>query len=232
MVFSAFILCFFGLSGMTCQEAEKAVEADGEWKVLFDGETLTGWKPVKEDGHPEKGWTVQNGILTIGSNTDAGDIITGDQFSSFELELEFNITPGANSGIKYFVQPGTSLGLEYQILDDDRHPDAREGVGGNRTVASLYDLIPPENKQVNPPGEWNKARILVRGDHVEHWLNGTKVVGFNRRCQTFRALIQKSKYSDIGQFGQLEKGHLLLQDHGDEVSFRNIRLRVIGENIK
>jgi hypothetical protein len=154
-----------------------------------------------------------------------------ESFSSFELKLEFKITPGANSGIKYFVDPelnkgeGSAIGLEYQILDDDVHPDARMGRDGNRTLASLYDLIAaPENKIVHPVGEWNEARIVARGNHVEHWLNGEKVLEFERGSPEFRELVARSKYKVWKDFGELPEGHILLQDHGNRVSFRNIKI--------
>ncbi len=195
------------------------------WKLLFDGKTSNGWKGAQSETFPERGWEIKDETLSVLPGNKGGDIVTIDQFASFELSLEFKLTPGANSGIKYFVLPGTSLGLEYQILDDDRHPDAKQGVAGNRTLASLYDLIPAENKTSNPVGEWNQARIVVKGNHIEHWLNGEKVVEYDRDTQCFRALIQKSKYKDIEDFGLHPRGHILLQDHGDAVSFQNIKLR-------
>lgn len=197
------------------------------WKLLFDGKTSEGWKSARESTFPESGWEIDEGTLTVRAAKRGGDIVTEDQYSDFELSLEFRLTPGANSGIKYFVQPGTSLGLEYQILDDERHPDAREGVEGNRTIASLYDLIPAENKKVNPVGEWNHARVVVTGSRVEHWLNGVKVVKYERTTQCFRALVAKSKYKDIDNFGLHPKGHILLQDHGDTVSFRQIKIKIL-----
>jgi hypothetical protein len=149
------------------------------------------------------------------------------------------ITEGANSGIKYFVDTGlnqaqgSAIGLEYQILDDGKHPDAKAGVGGNRTLASLYDLIPAANlsepdrkeKRFSGVGQWNRARIVVQGSHVEHWLNNIKVVEYERGTQMFRALVAKSKYNVWPNFGELPKGHILLQDHGDRVSFRSIKIR-------
>lgn len=207
-------------------------EAQQGWKLLFDGKTSTGWKGAQLEIFPDSGWVIKDGVLTVLVGKRSGDIITVDQYSSFELSLEFKLTPGANSGIKYFVQPGTSLGLEYQILDDELHVDARQGVGGNRTLASLYDLIPAETKRSNPVGEWNQARIVVQGNHIEHWLNNKKVVEYDRGSQCFRALIQKSKYKDIENFGLHAKGHILLQDHGDAVSYRNIKIRETGERRK
>ena len=201
-------------------------EQQAGWKLLFDGKTSTGWKSSKKESFPERGWRIEDGTLTVMAGERGGDIVTVDQYSNFELSLEFKLTPGANSGIKYFVQPETGLGLEFQVLDDSKHPDANMGVAGNRTLSSLYDLIPAENRKINPVGEWNHARIVVQGSHVEHWLNGVKVLEYNRHSQCFRALIQKSKYKDIENFAQHPQGHILLQDHGDTVSYRNIKIRV------
>ena len=170
-------LCFFavfssiGLSQLpVLTEKEKA---DG-WQLLFDGKSSTGWKSARGDKFPEKGWEIKDGILAVLAKQRGGDIVTTDQYANFELALEFKLTPGANSGIKYDVQPNTGLGLEYQILDDEQHPDANQGVAGNRTVGSLYDLIPAENKIVKPMGEWNQALLIVNGNEVENWLNGNK----------------------------------------------------------
>ena len=204
-------------------------EIEQGWRLLFDGKTSNGWKGAQSDIFPDSGWVINDGVLTVLAGKQGGDIVTIDQYSSFELSIEFKLTSGANSGIKYFVQPGTSLGLEYQILDDERHADASQGVAGNRTLASLYDLIPAENKNPNPIGKWNEARIVVKGNHVEHWLNRIKVIEYVRGTQCFRALLQKSKYKDIEKFGLHPRGHILLQDHGDTVSFRNIKIKVIGE---
>jgi len=169
-------------------------------------------------------------IVNFKKITDALEAIE-KLYGNFELSLEFKLTPGANSGIKYFVfpkqpnQPGSAIGLEYQVLDDERHPDAKAGVQGNRTASSLYDLIPADNKVVKPIGQWNSASIVVNGSQVQHWLNGVKVVQFNRHCQTFLALLQKSKYAKYENFGQIKEGHILLQDHGNLVSYRNIKIR-------
>jgi hypothetical protein len=216
----------------------KAEQQQG-WKLLWDGKTTKGWRGVYQDKFPTNGWAIENGELMKvkaegGESAAGGDIITEDQYSSFELALEFLITPGANSGIKYFVterQPrpeGSAIGLEFQILDDNLHPDAKLGKNGNRTIGSLYDLIPaPKNKKVNPPGQWNHARILVKDAHVEHWLNGQKTLEYERGSEAFRALVAESKYKKWEGFGEAPQGHILLQDHGDEVKFRNIKIRVL-----
>lgn len=213
------------------------------WRLLWDGKTTTGWRGAKLNHFPDKGWEIKDGVLTVlatdgGESTGPGDIITQEQFSDFDLELEFMVTPGANSGIKYFVQPelnkkaGSAIGCEFQILDDERHPDAKKGVNGNRTLASLYDLIPADNlsvpgrgKQFKGVGVWNKARIVSRNGKVEHWLNGEKAVEYDRWSQMFRALAAYSKYKVWRNFGQWPQGHVLLQDHGNTVHFRSIKIR-------
>lgn len=213
------------------------------WHLLWDGKTSEGWRGAKLDHFPESGWTIDDGVLTIeatdgGEATGPGDIVTRAQYSNFELELEFKITEGANSGIKYFVDPdlnkaeGSAIGTEFQILDDRRHPDAKKGVAGNRTVGSLYDLIAAKNlsvpgrgKPFNGVGSWNKARIISKDGHVEHWLNNQKIVEYDRFSQMFTALVAYSKYKKWENFGRWPQGHLLLQDHGNEVSFRSIKVR-------
>lgn len=221
-------------------------EIDKGWRLLWDGKTSTGWKGAKLDYFPKSGWETTNGELTVlatdgGESTGPGDIITEKVFSSFELELEFKITEGANSGIKYFVDPelnkgaGSAIGCEFQILDDANHPDAKLGVNGNRTIGALYDLIAPENlsipgrgKQFKGIGSWNKARIVVNGPKVEHWLNNEKVVEYDRSSQMFRALVAYSKYKDWPKFGQWPTGHILLQDHGNTVNYRSIKIRELN----
>ena len=186
---------------------------------------------------------MKDGVLTVISNNGKpgnGDIITKQTYARFELTAEFKITPGANSGIKYFVQadsdpavPGikrtpAGVGFEFQILDDVLHPDAKLGTNGNRTIGSLYDVIPAsKDKKVNPVGEWNSMRIVVDGDHVEHWLNGKKVLEFSRSSDDFKKHVAESKFKDMPGFGKWTEGHILLQDHGDAVSFRNVKIRVL-----
>ena len=213
------------------------------WRMLWDGKSTNGWRGAKLDKFPASGWTINEGVLTIegadgAESAGPGDIITDQLYSEFELELEFMITEGANSGIKYFVDPelnkgaGSAIGCEFQILDDNRHPDAKQGIKGNRTLGSLYDLITAENlsvpgrtKQFKGVGAWNQARIYVKNGYVEHWLNNEKVVEYDRQSQMFRALVAYSKYSKWPEFGQWPEGHILLQDHGNTVHFRSIKIR-------
>jgi hypothetical protein len=213
-------------------------EKKAGWRLLWDGHSTNGWRGARLAAFPDKGWEMKDGVLTVldtggAESTAGGDIITTEKFSAFELVLDFKITPGANSGIKYYVDPelnkgvGSAIGLEFQILDDALHPDAKLGRDGNRTIGSLYDLIPAANKKVNPIGEWNTARLVSKGRHVEHWLNGVKVLAFERGSPAFRDFVKASKYTVWPSFGELPSGHILLQDHGNQVSFRNIKLRTL-----
>ncbi len=207
------------------------------WALLWDGSTSGGWRGVKGQTFPQKGWSIRDGALSVQGG--GGDIVTARDYRDFELSADFRLTPGANSGIKYFPEPallkreGTAVGLEYQLLDDERHPDAKMGRDGNRTLGSLYDLIAARNlsdpdspgKRLNPPGEWNRAVIVARGRHVEHWLNGFKIVEYERGSPAFRALVAGSKFASMPGFGEAGQGPILLQDHGDRVDFRSIKLR-------
>ena len=215
-----------------------STEKRNGWILLFDGKTTTGWRGAYRDEFPAQGWKIEGGELIVIKSDgrearNGGDIITKEKYGNYELTLEAKLTPGANSGVKYFVterlpkSPGSAIGLEFQILDDDLHPDAKMGKNGNRTIGSLYDLIPATSKTPRAIGEWNQVRIISKNNKVEHWLNGSKVVEYERGSPAFRALVADSKYKNFEGFGEAPEGHLLLQDHGDEVHYRNIKLRTL-----
>ena len=206
--------------------------------LLFNGNNLEGWRTAGQTTPPEKGWQVDNGILHIlpqvaNQNSKFGDMVSINQFKAFELNFDFKLTEGANSGIKYFVtESGNSkagLGLEYQILDDERHPDAKLGTEGNRTLSSLYDLIPADKLDARfqkKIGEWNHGKIMVYPNNlVQHWLNGFKVVEYKRGSNIYKVLVAHSKFVKSKNFGLSEKGPILLQDHGDAVFYKNIKIR-------
>ncbi|MEY3897319.1 MAG: hypothetical protein RLZZ214_2840 [Verrucomicrobiota bacterium] len=219
------------------QNTLSAEETAAGWKLLWDGKTSEGWRSAKGPDFPKAGWKIENGELVINEtggaeSAAAGDIITKAKFSDFELSVDFKITPGANSGIKIFVDPeinkgeGSAIGPEFQVLDDDRHPDAKLGRDGNRTIGSLYDMMTaPATKRVYPPGSWNNARILSDGKHVTFWLNGVKTVEFERGSEAWKKTVADSKYKKWTAFGELPEGHILLQDHGNTVAYRNVKIR-------
>lgn len=213
------------------------------FRLLWDGKTTEGWRGAKMDKFPTAGWEIKDSLLcTIESggaeSRGGGDIVTVDKYNNFELEVDFRITEGANSGIKYFVDTelnkgaGSAIGCEFQILDDNKHPDAKKGINSNRTVGSLYDLItahsysePNKKKRGASPGQWCKARVIVKGGKVQHYLNNIKVVEYDRYTQMFNALVAYSKYNKWPNFGQANEGHILLQEHGNKVDFRSIKIR-------
>ncbi len=213
-------------------------EKHNGWRLLFDGHSSAGWIGAYKDSFPQKGWVVENGNLTVlaskdGEAANGGDIVTSEEFAAFDLSFEFRLSAGANSGVKYFVtltekNTGSAIGLEYQLLDDKVHPDAKEGRDGNRTLASLYDLITAKKQDrfVHPIGAWNSGRIIVYpNNHVEHYLNGIKVLEYDRGSEAYKELVAISKYKIWENFGEAAKGRILLQDHGHEVNFRSIKIR-------
>jgi len=200
-------------------------------RLLWDGKSGDGWRSIKTDSFPARGWEIANGELTVlpkNAGGGAGDIITRETYSSFILKVDFRLTDAANSGIKYFFDPKRNGGttLEYQVLDA-KHPDATKGRDGNRTVASLYDVMPAAGAKPKPVGEWNTAMIVSKGRQVEHWLNGEKVLAFERGSDAFRKAVALSKFSKQPNWGEQEAGHILLQDHQDRVSYRNIKIKIL-----
>ena len=200
------------------------------WQLLFDGQTLNGWRGIKRVDAPAC-WRVIDGALVVNAkgkiNIDRGDLITERTFGDFELAFEWRMDDrGGNSGVKYYVLEELSsvlggIGLEYQIQDD-------AGAGNPQPyhrVAALYELYPAEGAVAGPLGEWNHSRIVSRQKHVEHWLNGVKVLEYERGGNDFRLRVIKSKFSRVPQFGEAEAGHILLQQHGSTVAFRSIKVR-------
>ncbi len=230
---------------VACESQQEQSEAE-EWKILFDGETFAGWRGVGRDSVPAGHWIIEDGTIrkvasgdvptaADGQPLEGGDIMTVDTYGNFELVLEWKVSAGANSGVKYNVSEEMStgappvhaaLGFEYQILDDALHPDAQNGP--NRTAGALYDLVPPApEKQLRPVGSFNEARIVFRDGHGEHWLNGVKVVTFVLASAVFDSAFAESKYRPIQGFAEQRAGHIVLQDHGDDVWFRSIKIREI-----
>jgi hypothetical protein len=224
-------------------------ERTAGWRLLFDGRTLTGWRGVGYDSAPPGHWLIVDGAIEkVASGTvpraadgrplSGGDLMTVETFGDFELTWEWKVTPGANSGVKYNVSEELSmaqggaggnlpthsaLGFEYQILDDDRHED---GKLPTHRAGALYDLFAPNAaKHLRVVGEWNQSKIVFRGNHGEHWLNGAKVVEFDLATPRTDSALAVSKYHAIPGFADRRKGHIVLQDHGDEVYFRNIKVR-------
>ena len=204
--------------------------AAGSWTPLFNGKSLAGWRGYKKADASDTRWVVENGILTIpekdGADTRGGrDIITTETYDNFDLRWEWKAAPGANSGVKYFVleDEPAAIGHEYQVIDDERHADAK--IGPHRQTASFYDVLPAADRPIKPAGEWNVSEVRAHGTHIEHWLNGKKVLQYELDSPDLRAAIAKSKFKDIARFGKPQKGHILLQDHGNQVWYRKVEIR-------
>lgn len=212
-------------------------EKKAGWRLLFDGQSSEGWMNARTKIFPSSGWEIKEGMLVVNPQTKqqggGGDIVTVDKFRNFELSVDFKYTKGANSGIKYFIDTESengslaSIGCEYQILDDRIHPDAKAGKNGNRTLAGLYDLIPPAGKIDNGADAWNTAKIIVNGNKVQHWLNGRMTVEYERGNQAWKDLVAESKFKGYPGFGEVQEGRILLQDHGNMVYYKNIKIREI-----
>lgn len=206
-------------------------EIDEGWILLFDGETTDGWRGYNSDSFPGA-WTVEDGSLKFngGSSAEGGDIIYDEEFENFHLSLEWRISEGGNSGIFYLGKEIADTPIwysapEFQILDNENHPDADQGRDDNRKAASLYDLIPAVPQNANPYGEWNKAEILVHDGKVVHFQNGEAVVEFELGTPEWNEMVANSKFSEMEEFAANSSGYIALQDHSDDVWFRNIKLK-------
>jgi len=207
-----------------------AEEKAAGWRLLFDGTSFAGWRGYMKPDVSGLRWVVKDGCIGLpekdGQDTHGQrDIITTDTFGDFDLRFEWKVQPGSNSGVKYFVNEDhpDAIGHEYQIIDDLRHPDAK--ISTERQTASFYDVKAAASHPTRPVGEWNDSRILVHGTHVEHWLNGEKVLEYELGTPATLAAVQDSKFKDVAGFGTWKRGHILLQDHGDAVCYRSIRIK-------
>lgn len=204
-------------------------ETKGGWVLLFDGKTSKGWRGACKEKFPEQGWSTDGGMLTILPGGKGGDIVTDSMYSNFVLSFDFKAPLNSNSGVKYFVledeyEKGKALGLEYQTHDTGKRPLADKDTHPN-TIACLYDLLQATNRHLNPVGEWNNGKIVANGKHIEHWLNGVMVLRYERGGEEFRKAVANSKFSVYPNFGEALRGHILIQDHNDSTSFRNIKIR-------
>lgn len=236
-----YVLLFFCLLIEVTIAGQPSVDApqqqkkpNSDWEVLFDGRDLSHWRSVLADKFPEQGWVIENQSLTVLSGKKGGDIITRKKYGNFELELDFNLTVSGNTGIKYLVQliknstgkKIIGMGPEYQLIDDFNHPEVKDHKHDEGATAALYLLYAPgSNKKLLPPGQWNHVKIIARGTHIEHWLNGKMVVSYERGSDDFRQRVSQTKFSEVKGYGEDAEGYILLQDHGDKASFKNIRIR-------
>ena len=222
-----------------------ATERAAGWRLLFDGKTFKGWRGLGYDSVPTAHWKIANGAIEKiasgkvakmpdGQPANGGDLMTVDTFGDFELAFQWKVTPGANSGLKYNVSEEFSLtnasnhaalGFEYQVLDDSLSDDNQLAT---HRAGALYDLFPPnDRKRLKPVGQWNSSRLVFRGNHGEHWLNGAKVVEFDLGTARMDSALAASKYRSIKGFAERRKGHIILQDHGDETYYRAIKIREV-----
>jgi len=220
------------LAAQTPARKAPAAPASGGWTPLFDGKDLKVWRGYKKADATETRWKVEDGMLTIGGN-GAGDthgmrdLITEATYEQFDLRWEWKIALGGNSGVKYFVleDQESAIGHEYQLIDDERHPDAK--IGPHRQTAALYDVFPAYDRPLKPAGEWNSSEVIVKGTHVTHILNGKSVLEYDLGSPALTAAIEKSKFKGIARFGKPQNGHILVQDHGDQVWYRKIEIKRI-----
>jgi len=230
---AAALAASIALAGAAAAQAPNQLspaEQKAGWALLFNGTSLDGWRAYKRPDVSGTRWVVKDGLLCLdpGDKTDtrgARDIVFSKPYSRFELTWDWRISDGGNSGLKYFVQEDreSAIGHEYQLIDDAKHPDAK--IGPHRQTAALYDVMPATNRPTKPVGEWNTSRVVVHGSEVEHWLNGTKVLTYTLDSPALREAIAKSKFKDVDRFGKPQEGLILLQDHGDAVCYRNLKVR-------
>jgi hypothetical protein len=204
-----------------------------KWEFLFNGKNLDKWRKAAVDSAPSKGWIIENATLSALPGRKGGDIITRERYTNFELQCEFKLTHAANSGIKYLVNSiqnvktgkFSPMGVEYQIIDDKNYPEVKNDPEGVSSTGAVYLLYPPKGKKLNPAGEWNTVRIVVNGPHTEHWLNGVKVAEYERGSDDFNQKLSTTKFMDYPNYAKSETGHIMLTDHGDQVYYKNIKIK-------
>lgn len=227
----AFLLPYFALAVAALAADPNTLAPEEQaagWKLLFDGKSTQGWRALGKQEFPAKGWIVEDGVLKHTAKGGGGDIVTTENYDNFELTWEWKLATAGNSGLKYNLPSATAaVGCEYQMLDDAGHPDGKRG-GRLHQSGGLYDLISPSDEtKAKPVGEWNSSKLVIEGNKVQHWLNGTKSVEFELGSEALKTLIAKSKYKNAAGFGIKKAGPILLQDHGDEVAWRNLKIRPI-----
>jgi len=217
------------MTPVLAEKKKKGTKLEKGFVALFDGSSTDQWMNAGTGKFPEKGWTIEDGCLKHTAKGGGGDVITRSTYEQFDFRFEWKVAKGANSGVKYFIiRERGSLGHEYQVLDDANHPDGAKGA--NRQTAAFYDVLDPANdKPVKPVGEFNSSRILVKGNTVKHFLNGKDVLTYKLGSDELKAAIAKSKFKNLKVFGQRLPGHILIQDHGDAVWYRNIRIRDLSK---
>ena len=205
---------------------KKSAKLEKGFVALFDGKSTNQWMNARSGKFPAKGWTIEDGCLKCAPKGGGGDIITRGTYEQFDFRFEWKVAKGANSGVKYFIiRERGSLGHEYQVIDDAGYPD-----GGKHSTASFYDVLAPaKDKPIKPAGEFNTSRIVVKGQTVEHFLNGKVVLSYELGSDEVKAAVAKSKFRRLDVFGVCLAGHVLLQDHGGEVWYRNIRIRDLSK---
>lgn len=204
-----------------------------KWEILFDGKNLSKWRQAYKDSLPPGGWVIENNTLYVQKGRKGGDIITLESYQNFELVFDFKLTDSANSGIKYHVnlientqtQKSSMMGIEYQVIDDYNHPEIKADPNSVMSTGAAYLLYPPIGKKLNPPGQWNTAKIIVKGNYAEHWLNGIKITSYFKGTDEFNEKVAKTKFKDYPDYAKSNNGYIMLTDHGDQVYFRNIKVR-------
>ena len=220
------ILAAAGVSASAAENKLTAAEKSAGWELLFDGKTFNNWRPYAKKGAPVTGWEVVDGTLHALPKVKGDQLVTEKKYRDYEFSWEWKLNPAGNNGVKYLVteERTKSPGPEYQMIDDERHPDGKRG--GTHQTAAFYDVLPAAaNRPMKKIGEWNQSKIVIRGKTVEHWLNGKNVLTFTLGSPEVKAGIAKSKFAKEIGFGDKIEGHILLTYHSDDCWYRNMKIR-------